>query len=209
MTRCVLALLLVTATAHAAPVDWAEVESIPGADALLVTGDSTHVIARINGSWFVTTEPLGLLYDLSPTVRRAFDATLLAKRPAIAIVVESYDGGSGMGTAIDQLIVLCAEKDQLQVCGEMQIGRLEWSLDAEHRSKFPDGAFSLRKRPHVEVVLEPTLVAPDMLRLAVTRSSNVASPDGPWSHETLATMDALRRSAGHYRLVGGEFVRID
>lgn len=208
MTTGAAALVLcLSSSALAAPATWAEVERVPGADALAVIGETTHVIAKLGGSWFVTTDPIGVFER--PTIRRAFDASLLAKQPAIALVVESRDGGSGMGTVIDQLVILCAADAQLRNCGEITIGRLDWVLDGEHRSKYPDGAFSLRKRPHVEVVLEPTLVAPDGLRLTVKRNSTLAPPEGAWESETLAMMDTLRRSAGVYRLRDGELVRVD
>jgi hypothetical protein len=200
--------ILASASAHAAPATWAEVEPIPGADALVVSGDSTHVIAKINGLWFVSTEPLGI-YENTPTIHRAFDASVLAKQPAIAFVVESRDGGSEMGSAIDQLVILCAANAQLRPCGAIEIGHLEWVLDAEHRREYPGAAFSLRKRPHVEVELEPKLVAPDMLRLTLKRNSTLAPPEGAWDHETLATMDALRKSVGLYRIVDDELVRVN
>lgn len=201
-------LLLVSATASATPVDWAEVEPIPGAEALVVTGESTHVVARIDGQWFVTTESIGM-FDNTPTVHRAFDATLLAKQPAIALVVESRDGGSEMGIAIDQLVILCAANEHLRKCGEIQIGQLEWTLDAENRRKYPGAAFSLRKRPHVEVELEPKLVAPDMLRLRVSRSTSLSMPSGDWESETVTTMNALKKSAGLYRFVDDKLVRVN
>jgi hypothetical protein len=208
MTRWLFAVLLVTATAHAAPADEADVEPIPGIDGFVVTGETTQVMARIDGSWFTTTEKLGP-FDRPPTIRRGFDASVLVKKPAIALVVESYDGGSMMGTAIDELVILCASNEVLRVCGTMEIGRLEWMLDSEHRRKYRDGAHSLRKRPHIEVLLEPTLVAPGMLRLAVKRNSTLALPEGTWERETLARMDALRRSAGLYRVVDEKLVRVN
>src|SRR5687768_14121855 len=68
--------------------EWVEVEPIAGADAFVVTGDSTHVIAKLGGQWFVTSEPFALDGFVN-NVLRAFDASLLAKKPAIALVVES------------------------------------------------------------------------------------------------------------------------
>lgn len=206
MVRWILAALLVSTTAHA-DVGWADVEAIAGIDGMIVTGESTHVVAKLGGRWFVTTEPIGL-YD-TLTVTRAFDASLLAKQPAVALVVESRDGGSEMGSAIDQLVILCAANERLRKCGELEIGHLEWALDGEHRRAYPDGASSLRKRPHVEVVLDPTLVAPDMLRLTLTRNSTVALPDGGWPREIIDAMDALRKSAGLYRFVAGTLVRVN
>lgn len=206
MVRWVFAALLVSSTAHA-DAGWADVEPIAGIDGMIVAGETTHVVAKLGGHWFVTTEPLGLFDTLAVT--RAFDASLLAKQPAIALVVESRDGGSEMGSAIDQLVILCAANERLRTCGEIEIGHLEWALDGEHRRDYPGGATSLRKRPHVEVVLEPTLVAPDMLRLTMTRNSTVALPDGGWPRETLEAMDTLRKRAGLYRFTAGALVRVN
>jgi hypothetical protein len=202
--------LLVTTTAHAVtdPPAWADIEPIPGFDAYVVDGETTHVIAKIGGSWFVTTEKLGLYSD-SPTIHRAFDASLLAKRPAIALVVENRDGGSEMGRAIDHLVILCAANEVLRKCAEIEIGHLEWALAAENRGDYPDGAFSLGKRPHVEVVLEPKIVAPDMLRLSLKHTSSRALPEGEWDRETLREMEALRKSVGLYRMRGDELVRVN
>jgi hypothetical protein len=208
MVRWFIAVLVTAGTASARASSWADVEPIPGADALVVEGESTHVVARIGGQWFVSTEPLGI-YENTPTIHRAFDASLLAKQPAIALVVESRDGGSEMGSAIDQLVILCASNEVLRPCGEIEIGHLEWVLGAEHRRAYPGGATSLRKRPHVEVELEPKLVAPDMLRLTVKRNSTLAPPEGTWDRETLATMDGLRKSAGLYRIVDDRLVRVN
>lgn len=209
MVRWFLAVLAVASSVSPArAASWAEIEDIPGMDALVLRSESTHVAARFHGRWFVSTEPIGL-HSSAPTIRRAFDASLLAKQPAIALVVESRDGGSGMGFAVDQLVILCARDEQLRTCGEIEIGHLVWALDGEHRRKYPGAATSLRKRPHVEVELEPKLVAPDMLRLTLKRSSTLAPPEGAWDRETLATMDALRKSAGLYRIVDDRLVRVN
>ncbi|MFN0251399.1 MAG: hypothetical protein ACKV2T_31275 [Kofleriaceae bacterium] len=211
MTRVlylVLALLTSTVTVAAGtePPSLTDAEPIPGFEAYTVAGETTQVIARINGAWFATTENVGV-YD-SPTILRAFDASLLARRPAIALVVESRDGGSEMGHAIDQLVILCAEIDVLRPCGRIDIGYLAWALAAENRGAYAGGAYSLGKRPHVEVVLEPKLVAPNMLRLTLKRTSSLALPEGEWDRETLDELQALRRSVGLYRMDGDQLVRV-
>jgi hypothetical protein len=47
------------------------------------------------------------------------------------------------------------------------------------------------------------------LRLTVKRNATLALAEGEWERETLAAMDALRKSVGLYRLIDDKFVRVN
>lgn len=163
-----------------------------------------HVLVRIAGRWRPSITPL--VEDMGRLVIvRAFDASALAGQTAVAMIYEGYDGGSEQGVHVSFLDVLCDSPDGLRTCGSIQIGSLAWALAAEDRGKYPGGASSLRSRPHVEVLLKPSIRFPDRLHRALEISRLTAALDA----DLVEPVRALGTAVGEWRLDHGTFVRVN
>ncbi|MDB4962594.1 MAG: hypothetical protein JWP01_2593 [Myxococcales bacterium] len=188
------------------PSSWTvePVPSTPELPALRVSIDGEeHALVRIAGRWRPSIAP-GPQRSGRTRIVRALDATALAHQTAVALIVEDYDGGSEQGVHVSFLDVLCDSPDGLRGCGSIQIGSLAWALAAENRENHPGAATSLQNRPHVEVLLTPTVRFPDRLQLSLEISHLTSTLD----EELVSPVRALTHHVGDWRLEHGTFVRV-
>jgi hypothetical protein len=166
-------------------------------------GDREHGLIRMAGRW---RQSIALPDDRwgTPKILRAFDATALAHRPAVALIDEAYDGGSERGAYVTWFDVVCDAPEELRTCGSMAIGSMGWQLDASERHRYPGASSSRQNRPHVEVQLTPTIRFPDRLELTIEISQLTTTLD----EDLVAPIQALRNQVGLWRLEDGTFVRV-
>jgi hypothetical protein len=195
-----------------APAHWeiTKVAAPNGIEALrveILTDDSSssHALVRTGKRWRAS-ERIG--DEMPKTFLRVIDTSRVTGGSSIGLIMETRDGGTEMGEASDSLDLMCEGTDELRACGQIQLGYLSWQLPAEERRKHPNGAHTLRGRPHVEVLLEPQVRFPDRLVLSVVRST-LSTDAETWGAETLATLHALLADAGEWRFVDGKLVRVN
>jgi hypothetical protein len=92
---------------------------------------------------------------------------LLEGGSSLAVIASCYSGGSLMGTLTTSLRVLA--RADLSTLGERKIGQFEWR--GSRRTMPSRAAWDLWARPHVEILLEPSFLPDDRLRLRLARRS--------------------------------------
>jgi hypothetical protein len=198
-----------------------EVRRVPSPGSLpalrVSTGSSDHhLIVKVNGRWWPAPEPLAV--GRRPGIHRVLDASALGSDALFLAVAESYDGGSEMGGGETWLHLFCDSAGGPVECGRKQIGLFRWALAAEDRARYPQGAHSLRARPHIEAELEPSVTRDGLLELSLSyrmlpadRSEWVddescAEDEGEAACDPVAAIERLINDTGPWRLAGGRLV---
>jgi hypothetical protein len=152
--------------------DW-RIAPVPGmarlpALSLRVDVNEYHLLARLGRAWLASAEPVAWSDGIGVGPARLLDLGG-SQAPWVAVVTSSYFGGSEGGAHTTHLAVLSFEGDALVERDRRAIAELVWHLAAEERPRYPRGAFSLDARPHLEVALEPVVLAPDAVELVARR----------------------------------------
>lgn len=157
-----------TAVAAAQP-GW-RVTPIPAPDgfrALSVrTGDEYYLMVRRGTVWTASPLPVARTDGHEVGPERLLDSRALTDAPSFALVASSYKGGAQQGELTTRLLVL---SDELAERAVRDIGLLVWTLDPEEKGAMPAEASSFRGRPHLEVLLEPSITGDGALRLDLIR----------------------------------------
>ncbi len=133
----------------------------------LRAGDDYFVLVRRGTGWIASPLPVARTdgHDVGP--ERLLDSRALTEDPSFALVSSSYRGGSQQGELTTRLLILAA--DDLAERTVRDIGLLVWTIDPEEKTQMPEGAQSLRARPHLEVLLEASVTGDGALRLDLIR----------------------------------------
>jgi hypothetical protein len=187
--------------------------------AMRVSTDSFghHLMVKVSGRWWPAPESLA--EGRRPGILRVLDASALGSDAIFLAVAESYDGGSEMGGGETWLHLFCGSAHGPVECGRKQIGLFRWALAAEDRDKYPQGAHSLRARPHIEAELEPSVTRGGLLELSLAYSM-LPADRSEWEPEEscaedegegeacdpVSAIEKLVNDAGLWRLADGRLV---
>ena len=210
-----------TAAAAAQP-GWrvAPIPAPAGFRALSVqTGDEYFLMVRRGSVWMASRLPVARTDGHAVGPERLLDGRALTDAPSFALVASSYRGGSQQGELTTRLLIL---SDDLAERAARDIGLLVWTVDPEEKSAAPEGASSFRSRPHLEVLLEPSITGDGALRLDLIREHRPepdrsrferapCTPGGDGDLLKLACpvhrLDLVERDAGFWRFDGTALVK--
>jgi hypothetical protein len=196
----------------------------PGLPTIVARDDDrqVYVAVRGTGGWRVTEQPLGegqFWDDL-----RVLDTSALTGGPSFGVVVSLHDGGTLMGAARTELVILAEEDGKLRKKDGRLVGLFQWSMSGRERNHCAACRHSYDARPHVELRLEPKVTGPGALRLTlkvnnlkrlahvcnVRDLSPLPEPKDGEEEPTLCQIDELREvrhNAGTWRWVNGRLAR--
>jgi hypothetical protein len=185
----------------------------------LRAGEDYFLLVRRGPSWIASPLPVARTDGHEVGPERLLDGRGLTEEASFLLVSSSYRGGSQQGELTTRLLVL---SDVLAERVVRDIGLLVWTIDPEERGQMPDGAQSLRGRPHLEVLLEPSVTGDGALRLDLIREHrpetdrarferDPCKPGGDGDLLGLACpvhrLDLVAKGAGFWRLDGGALVK--
>lgn len=212
----------VRAAAAAAQASWriAPIPAPEGHRALsLRAGDDYFIMVRRGSEWIASPLPVARTDGHEVGPERLLDSRALTDGPSFALVASSYRGGSQKGELTTRLLVL---SDGLAERAVRDIGLLVWTIDPEERAAMPAGASSFRGRPHLEVLLEPSITGDGALRLDLIREHRPepdrrrferapCTPGGDGDLLGLACpvrrLDLVEKDAGFWRFDGTALVK--
>ena len=132
----------------------------------LRAGSDYYLLVRRGSAWITSPLPVARSEGQEGGPERLLDSRALTDDSSFALVSSSYRGGKEQGELATRLLVLAA--DDLAERTVRDIGLLVWTMDPEE-TEGSDGAPSLRARPHLEVLLEPSITGDGALRLDLIR----------------------------------------
>ena len=186
----------------------------------LRTGDDYYLLVRRGSEWRASPMPVGRTDGHEVGPERLLDSRSIGEEPTVALVASSYRGGSQQGELTTRLFILSS--DGLTEQAVKDIGLLVWTIDPDERTALPDGAQSLRGRPHLEVLLEPSITGDGAVRLDLIREHRPEPDRSRFEHEPctpggagdvlglacpVRRLDALEKEAGFWRLHDGALVK--
>jgi len=210
-----------TAAAAARP-GWrvAPIPAPTGFRALSVrTGDEYFLMVRRGSVWIASPLPVARTDGHEVGPERLLDSRALTDAPSFALVTSSYRGGDQQGELTTRLLLL---SDDLAERAARDIGLLVWTVDPEEKNAPPEGTSSFRSRPHLEVLLEPSITGDGALRLDLIREHRPepdrrrferapCSSGGEGDLLKLACpvhrLDLVERDAGFWRFDGSALVK--
>lgn len=186
----------------------------------LRSGSDYYLLVRRGASWIASPLPVARTDGHEVGPERLLDSRALTDDPSFVLVASSYRGGKQKGELTTRLLVLAA--DGLAERAVRDIGLLVWTDDPEESGQAPGGAQSLRARPHLEVLLEPSITGDGALRLDLIREHRPepdrhrfertpCAPGGEGDLLGLACpvhrLDLIEKDAGFWRYEDGGLVR--